>query len=84
MEGIGLGWRETVLFLADRPGEAKLETAAFADRIFGLALDKGELVLGIGATFAVFEPDPGESIVQRIEYHADDPARSSIQRLQMR
>lgn len=83
MGGYSLGWRETVVFRSPNPKDVG-QPVAFADRVYGVALDTSQLVIGTSHTFAVLEPENPAGAIQEIEYSESDPAVARIRIVEIR
>lgn len=81
--GYSIGWRETVLFQSSDP-ESNRGVVAFADRIYGIAFDASQIVVGAAHGFAVFEPPASTDVIQEIHYAEADPASNRIRRQEVK
>ncbi len=82
LEGYSIGWRETVLFQSR--GASGRETVAFADHLYGVAIDATQIVFGTAHQFAILEPPGSAEVIQEIRYTESDPASVRIRRQEVK
>lgn len=75
--GYSLGVRETVLYQSEGRGQPG-EVVAFADRVFGVALDLTQLVIGASHEFGIVHRADAPDVIQVIHYSESDPRRNSF------